>query len=45
MSDDQHPLTDDGQFMMHCTRCGTYVDDVEYEPALDFLCDDCLEED
>jgi len=41
--DVQHPLNDDGTWMLHCCQCGTYVDDTEYEPAVDWVCDDCIE--
>jgi hypothetical protein len=39
--DEQHPRTADGRWMVHCVRCGEYVDDSNFEPPLDFLCDDC----
>lgn len=43
--DEQHPRNEDGSWQMHCCHCGKHVDDSEIEPAIDFLCDECLEGD
>jgi hypothetical protein len=42
---EQHPRNDDGTWQQHCTVCGTYIQDSEHEPAIDFMCDDCIERD
>lgn len=42
--DTPHPLNADGTWQLHCQGCGTYIDDVAgHPPAIDHLCDDCLE--
>lgn len=32
------------EWMAHCTKCGLGTHEQRHEPAADYLCDDCLEE-
>lgn len=44
--DVQHPFNEiTGKWMAHCVQCGEYVDDMDHEPAADFLCERCEEAD
>lgn len=39
---EQHPFNEATQkFQAHCNECGTFVEETEKEPAVDYLCESC----